>query len=103
MYAVRKSRVQELAIQYFKDMGENGYAALNILTDFATRPVGYISVNQSIDSLQNKAGEWERDSSQRLKIDRLVIKGTLQIIWIMQRRGKIFCRVSSPYKGLGLN
>lgn len=58
MYAMRKRRVEELATKYFAEMGQNGYAALNILTDFATRPVGYISVSQTIDALQHKAGEW---------------------------------------------
>ena len=57
-YTIKKHQIEKLSEKYFKELGQNGYAALNILTDFATRPVGYISVEQSVDSLQNKAGAW---------------------------------------------
>lgn len=40
------------------EFGDNAYAALNILADFATRPEGYISSENVIDSLQKKAGAW---------------------------------------------
>lgn len=40
------------------EFGDNAYAALNILADFATRPEGYISSENVIDGLQKKAGAW---------------------------------------------
>lgn len=54
----RKIHIESLKNEYFSLMGENGYAALNVLTDFASRPIGYISEENSIDSLQKKTGEW---------------------------------------------
>ena len=54
----KRSRVLALTNKYFDELGENGYAALNVLTDFATRPVGYISLEGQIDALQRKAGGW---------------------------------------------
>ena len=54
----RKERVTLLSHKYFDSLGENGYAALNVLTDFATRPVGVISAEGTIDLLQKKTGEW---------------------------------------------
>jgi len=44
-----------------ENLGENGYAALNVLTDFASRPVGFISQEGRIDSLQHRAGGWIED------------------------------------------
>ena len=54
MYA----QITELADHYCGELGENGYAALNVLTDFASRPLGYFSPDAVIDSLQKKSGEW---------------------------------------------
>lgn len=47
-----------LTSEYFDTLGENAYAALNVLTDFASRPISYISPVAVIDSLQKKAGDW---------------------------------------------
>lgn len=58
MISERKQQVDELQQLYFSTLGENGYAALNVLTDLATRPVGVISPEGSIDMLQRRAGEW---------------------------------------------
>lgn len=57
----RKTYIQELTNRYFHELGENGYAALNVLTDYATRPVGVIAPEMNIDSLQRKSGEWILD------------------------------------------
>ena len=60
IWEARKAHVEELVRKYFDDkkIGPNGYAALNVLTDFATRPVGAISSEIRINSLQQKAGDW---------------------------------------------
>jgi hypothetical protein len=61
LYKMKKHHVEQLSVKYFQELGQNGYAALSILTDFATRPVGYISSEQQVDVLQSKTGEWVDD------------------------------------------
>lgn len=52
---------------YFSTMGEQGYAALNVLTDFASHPVGVISPEAMMDGFQHKAGEWIDDFSMQIE------------------------------------
>ena len=54
----RRKHIHQLTKRYFTEIGDNGYAAFNVLTDFATRPVGYISADIQINALQQKAGDW---------------------------------------------
>jgi len=54
----KAAHVSRLTLAYFDQLGENGYAALNVLTDFASRPSGMISPEASVDTLQRKAGAW---------------------------------------------
>ncbi|WP_281826185.1 DUF932 domain-containing protein [Jannaschia rubra] len=56
-----KQQVSELSDRYFDEMGPHGYAALNVLTDYATRPKGVISPEASINGLQQKASDWMQD------------------------------------------
>ena len=37
-----RSEITRLTAHYFKGLRPNGYAALNVLSDFATRPAAYI-------------------------------------------------------------
>jgi len=60
-YMERKNHIDDLTDKYFSEMGQNGYAALNVLSDFASRPVGYISADQRINSLQKITGRWIAD------------------------------------------
>lgn len=53
-----RDRIRELTGSYFSNMGGNGYAALNVLTDYATRPVGVIAPEASMHGLQQKATDW---------------------------------------------
>lgn len=53
-----RDRIGELTDSYFSEMGANGYAALNVLTDYATRPVGVIAPEASMHGLQQKATDW---------------------------------------------
>ncbi len=57
-YKEKRERIEELAGKYFPEMGENGYAALNVLTDFATRPRGYASRAVVLHSLQSRVSGW---------------------------------------------
>jgi len=58
LWELKQLAIEGMADTYFKALGENGYAALNVLTDFASRPVGMISPEQRIDSLQRQSGSW---------------------------------------------
>lgn len=60
----------ELTSKYFSEMGENAYAALNVLTDFASRPTSYISPVSVMDSLQKKAGAWIDEFIPAIKDDK---------------------------------
>ncbi len=53
-----RDQIRDLTDRYFKDMGPNGYAALNVLTDFASRPRVYISPEAMVDRLQKRSGDW---------------------------------------------
>lgn len=46
------------ATAYFEEMGSNAYAALNVLTDYASRPSGVISPEARLHGLQRRAGQW---------------------------------------------
>ena len=61
LFEKKQNKIDILTDKYFGELGENGYAALNVLTDFASRPVGFISQEGRIDLLQRKAGGWIED------------------------------------------
>jgi hypothetical protein len=48
-------------------MGPHGYAALNVLTDYASRPAGVIAPEASMHGLQQKAGSWMDDFIAAIK------------------------------------
>jgi hypothetical protein len=56
-----RKRAQDLTRSYFSGMGSHGYAALNVLTDYATKPKGVIAPEASMHSLQQKCGNWMDD------------------------------------------
>lgn len=53
-----REEISRLSARYFEELGDNGYAALNVLTDFAARPRSYISKEAMIDPLQKRCGDW---------------------------------------------
>lgn len=64
-----RNYVRSLTDQYFKEMGPNGYAALNVVTDFASRPNLYISQAAMVDQLQKRSGDWADDFVTQIKSD----------------------------------
>lgn len=56
-----RNHVQQLTKNYFDDLGHHGYAALNVLTDYATSPSGVIAPEASMHGLQQKCGNWMDD------------------------------------------
>jgi len=58
LYREKRGRIDELTRDYFDELGESAYAALNVLTDFASRPAGIIAPASRIHSMQRRAGDW---------------------------------------------
>lgn len=64
-----RDKIEELTKQYFTELGENGYAALNILTDLAIRPVSDLGPAGLVHSYQEASGRWMRDFIKEIKKD----------------------------------
>lgn len=62
-----REQVNKLTSAYFTEMGEHGYAALNVLTDYASRPEGVLAQASAINGLQQKAGDWMDDFISSIK------------------------------------
>jgi hypothetical protein len=62
-----RGQVRHLTKSYFSEMGAHGYAALNVLTDYASRPEGVIAPESSMHGLQQKAGNWMDDFISAIK------------------------------------
>lgn len=56
-----RNQVHQLTDDYFASIGPHGYAALNVLTDYATQPAGVIAPEASMHTLQQKCGNWMDD------------------------------------------
>ena len=61
--------VNSLVDKYCEEIGPNGYAALNVLTEFSTRPNLYISSIAMIDQLQKRTGDWVSTFLSTIKND----------------------------------
>jgi len=53
--------VAKLRDKYFAELGDNAYAAFNVLTDLATRPDVFPSEESVVHSFQKKSGAWIRE------------------------------------------
>ena len=62
-----REHTKNLTKTYFSEMGSHGYAALNVLTDYASRPEGVIAPEASMHGLQQKAGSWMDDFISAIK------------------------------------
>ncbi|MEF8711596.1 MAG: DUF932 domain-containing protein [Candidatus Accumulibacter propinquus] len=62
-----RDQAESLTKAYFTEMGPHGYAALNVLTDYASRPAGVIAPEASMHGLQQKAGSWMDDFISAIK------------------------------------
>eukprot|EP01047_Picozoa_sp_COSAG01_P001877 COSAG01_NODE_46_length_32080_cov_716.589319_26_plen_329_part_00 len=51
---------------YFDQLGENGYAALNVLTDFATRPPKLGFGQARVNTMQTHCGNWTEEFSTEI-------------------------------------
>jgi hypothetical protein len=62
-----RNQIHHLTESYFTDLGSHGYAALNVLTDYATRPQGVIAPEASMHGLQQKATNWMEEFISAIK------------------------------------
>lgn len=62
-----KEHVNGLVAKYFDDMGDNSYSAMNVLTDYASRPAFEVGEKARIHSLQIASGIWIEDFSAAVK------------------------------------
>jgi len=59
--AIFRDQVAALTDKYFKELGTNGYAALNVITEIASRPMHTISPAAMVDQFQKRSGDWADD------------------------------------------
>ena len=62
-----RDHIEQLATHYCQESGENGYSALNVLTDFATRPTNVISPTSHINSYQTSCAQWLDEFTKEIK------------------------------------
>ena len=63
-----RNQVHTLTQSYFSELGQNAYAALNVLTDYASRPEGvFFSQAGSIHRLQQRAGSWMEEFIENIE------------------------------------
>lgn len=62
-----KLHTENLVNSYFHDLGENAYSALNVLTDFASRPEAVISPANQINKLQAQSANWMEDFIRQIE------------------------------------
>ncbi len=56
-YLLQAESVKKAGESYYDELGDNAYAMMNVLTDFASFPVGRISPTH-VHGYQSKVGEW---------------------------------------------
>ncbi len=62
------TRVQELTNRYFKELGHTGYAAFNVLTDFATNPTSQsFGAESRIHRYQTECMQWIEDFTTKIQ------------------------------------
>lgn len=66
-----------LCEQYFKELGDNAYAAFNAITDFASHPPENLCVRRERNSMQRLAGYWLSTFHQECQKDDFQISAYL--------------------------
>ena len=61
-------QITRLGDEYFNEMGDNAYAMMNVLTDYASFPVWPKNPINYIDGYQHRVGRWVDDIIARYKI-----------------------------------
>jgi hypothetical protein len=61
------AHIEALCDRYARDLGENAYAVLNVITEFASQPPANRHIHRERNSLQRLAGTWLSDFAQRCR------------------------------------
>jgi hypothetical protein len=61
------AHIEALCDRYARDLGENAYAVLNVITEFASHPPANRHVHRERNSLQRLAGTWLSDFAKRCR------------------------------------
>ncbi len=56
-YLIQADSVKKAGASYYDELGDNAYAMMNVLTDFASFPVGRVSQTM-VHGYQSRVGEW---------------------------------------------
>lgn len=59
--ALRAKQIVNASKEYFKDLGNNAYAMMNVLTDFASFPEWTDNKANYVDGYQRRVGKWVDD------------------------------------------
>ena len=70
--------IEKMAGMYSSDLGENAYAAFNVITDFASHPPANRCVHRDRHSLQRLAGSWVSRFSQQCSQPNFNLKSYLE-------------------------
>lgn len=57
-YSLRAKQIMEASKDYFRDLGSNAYAMMNVLTDFASFPEWTNHPANFVDGYQHRVGRW---------------------------------------------
>lgn len=77
-WAALSAHLHELSDRYANELGENAYAVLNAVTDFASRPLNNRCAHRDRHSLQQLAGAWLSTFSRICREPGFVLSGYLK-------------------------
>jgi hypothetical protein len=66
-WEVLTAHIAALGDRYARELGNNAYAVLNVITEFASHPLANRHVHRERNSLQRLAGSWLRNFAQRCR------------------------------------
>ncbi len=65
--SMRAKQIVEASKQYFRELGNNAYAMMNVMTDFASFPEWTPNPSLYVDGYQRKVGNWVDDFIEKHK------------------------------------
>jgi hypothetical protein len=76
-WEIQRTHTEGLTQKYFDELEDTGYAALNVLTDYASRPPAIAFGQLRVHSLQTTCGIWMKSFTEALKSDSFSFKDYL--------------------------
>ena len=73
-WKLQRTYVARLTERYFDELEDTGYAALNVLTDYASRPPAVAFRQSRMHSLQTSCGVWMKTFTDALKSEKFNFK-----------------------------